>query len=291
MPIARPEAPTHDLAYEHFSLRPITPHIGAEIHGLDLSEPLSEAQLKEVRRALHDWMVLVIRDQDLDREAHKRFGRSFGELHSHPMNYSRAGDPEILIVRTTADSAFTAGDGWHTDVTCDEIPPLASALYIRETPACGGGDTLYADMYLAYEMLSEPMQEMLEGLTAIHDGAIPYVGNYKSTPPEGGYPRNEHPVIAVHPVTGRKVLYVNSGFTSHIRGLRPWESRSLLDSLYQLIATTPRLHCRVEWKPNTLTLWDNRCTQHHAVWDYYPHTRSGERVSVVGDERPRGVAG
>ncbi len=277
--------------YDSFSVTPLTPHLGAEVDQLDLSQPLDETQLADVRAAFADWSVLVFRDQHLDREAHKRFGRYFGTLHSHPMNYSRTGDPEILVVRTTANSAYTAGDGWHTDVTCDAIPPMGSALYIRETPECGGGDTLYADMYLAYEMLSEPMQQMLEGLTAIHDGAIPYVGNYKSTPPEGGYPRNEHPVIAVHPVTGRKILYVNSGFTSHIRGLQPWESRSLLDSLYRLIATTPRLHCRVEWQPNTLTFWDNRCTQHHAVWDYYPYTRSGERVSVVGDEPPRGVAG
>ena len=296
----RTDDPAHERAgsvtdrttsYASFSVSPLTPHLGAEIDHLDLSQPLDDAQLADIRQAFADWSVLVFRDQHLDREAHKRFGRYFGTLHSHPMNYSRAGDPEILMVRTTADSAYTAGDGWHTDVTCDAIPPLGSALYIRETPECGGGDTLYADMYLAYEMLSEPMQQMLEGLTAIHDGAIPYVGNYKSTPPEGGYPRNEHPVITVHPVTGRKVLYVNSGFTSHIRGLQPWESRALLDSLYKLIATTPRLYCRVEWQPNTLTLWDNRCTQHHAVWDYYPYTRSGERVSVVGDEPPRGVAG
>jgi taurine dioxygenase len=281
----------HELPveYDAFTVEPLTPHLGAEVSGLDLAQRLDDDQLAALRRAWADWSVLVFRDQHLDRDAHKRFGRYFGTLHTHPMNYSRDGDPEILKVRTTADSAYTAGDGWHTDVTCDAIPPMASALYITETPECGGGDTLYADMYLAYEMLSEPMQQMLEGLTAIHDGALPYVGTYKSTPPEGGYPRNEHPVIAVHPVTGRKVLYVNSGFTSHIRGLQPWESRSILDALFRLIATTPRLHCRVEWQPDTLTLWDNRCTQHHAVWDYHPFTRSGERVSVVGDEPPRGV--
>ncbi len=287
---SRPGAVTERTTqYETFAVTPLTPHLGAEVDRLDLSQPLDDGQLADLHRAFADWSVLVFRDQHLDREAHKRFGRYFGTLHTHPMNYSRDGDPEILVVRTTANSAYTAGDGWHTDVTCDAIPPMASALYIRETPECGGGDTLYADMYLAYEMLSEPMQQMLEGLTAIHDGAIPYVGSYKSTPPEGGYPRNEHPVVAVHPVTGRKVLYVNSGFTSHIRGLQPWESRSLLDSLYRMIATTPRLHCRVEWRPNTLTLWDNRCTQHHAVWDYYPYTRSGERVSVLDEAPPRGV--
>ncbi len=277
-------------SYASFSIEPLTPHLGAEVGDLDLSVPLDDAQLADLRQAFADWSVLVFRDQVLDREAHKRFGRYFGDLHSHPMNYARTGDADILIVKTTADSAYTAGDGWHTDVTCDEVPPLASALYITETPECGGGDTLYADMYLAYELLSPAMQHFLEGLTAVHDGAKPYVGAYKSTPPEGGYPCNEHPVVTVHPETGRKVLYVNSAFTTRIRGLRKWESEALLGSLYDHIATTPRLHARVEWRPNTLTLWDNRCTQHHAVWDYYPHSRYGERVSVVGDA-PRGVAG
>ena len=278
-------------SYDSFDVAPLTPHLGAEVQGLDLAQPLTAAQVVDVKQAFRDWSVLVFRDQQLDRESHKAFGRLFGTLHSHPMNYSRGGDAEILSIRTTADSAYTAGDGWHTDVTCDPIPPLASALYITETPECGGGDTLYADMYLAYELLSDAMKDFLEPLTAVHDGALPYVGAYKSTPPEGGYPRNEHPVIAVHPETGHKVLYVNSAFTSHIRGLSPWESRMILDGLFNHIATTPRLYCRVEWQPNTLTLWDNRCTQHHAVWDYYPHTRSGERVSVIGTEPPRGVNG
>ncbi len=143
-------------------------------------------------------------------------------------------------------------------------------------------------MYLAYDLLSPAMQTFLEGLTAVHDGGPSYVGSYKSTPPEGGYPRNEHPVVTVHPVTGKKVLYVNSGFTSHIRELEEWESRAVLDALFAHVASTPRLHCRVEWRPNTLTLWDNRCTQHHVVWDYYPHSRYGERVSVVGDAAPAG---
>lgn len=192
-----------------------------------------------------------------------------------------------MVVKTTADSAYTAGDGWHTDVTCDANPPLGSMLYITEVPECGGGDTLFANMYLAFELLSEPMQRFLEGLTAVHDGAIPYVGAYKTTPPEGGYPRNEHPVVTVHPETGRKVLYVNSGFTSHIKGMQRWESKAVLESLYDFIATTPRLHCRVRWEPNTLTFWDNRCTQHHAVWDYHPCSRYGERVSILGDEPPR----
>jgi len=275
--------------YDSFAVTSLTPHIGAEVEQFDLSEPLDDQQLADLHQAFADWSVLVFRDQHLDRDAHKAFGRYFGDLHVHPLNHTRSGDPEIYVVKTTKDSPYIAGDAWHTDVTCDAVPPMASALYVTETPEVGGGDTLYADMYLAYEMLSPAMQSFLEGLTAVHDGAIPYVGSYSSTPPEGGYPRNEHPVVAVHPVTGNKVLYVNSGFTSHIKGLRRWESRALLDALYTHIAATPRLLCRVQWEPNTLTLWDNRCTQHHAVWDYHPSSRYGERVSVVGDAGPVGV--
>jgi len=188
-------------------------------------------------------------------------------------------------VKTSADSRYAAGDGWHTDVSCDEIPPLGSMLYVTEAPECGG-DTLFADMYLAYELLSEPMKRFLDPLEAVHDGAIPYIGAYKTTPPEGGYPRSTHPVVTRHPETGRRVLFVNSGFTSHIAGLSRAESRAILDMLFRHIDSTPRLCCRVEWQPNTLTFWDNRCTQHHAIWDYYPNSRSGERVSVVGGERP-----
>ena len=281
----------HQRHYGSFEVSTLTPHLGAEVLGIDLSQPLTDTQVVDVRAAFTDWRVLVFRDQHLDRDAHKAFARHFGRLHVHPMNHARGDDPEILVVKTTADSPYTAGDGWHTDVSCDEIPPFASALYITETPECGGGDTLYADMHLAYELLSAPMQSFLEGLTAVHDGGMPYIGKYKSTPPEGGYPRSEHPVIAVHPATGRKVLYVNSGFTTHIKGLTAWESRALLDALFRHIATTPRLHCRVEWTPGTLTLWDNRCTQHHAVWDYHPYSRYGERVSILGDERPVGASG
>lgn len=284
----RVPVPDRRTRYETFELRTLTPHLGAEIRGLDVSQSLADEQVVELQQAFLDWMVLVIRDQRLTRDDHKAFARRFGRLHVHPMHAGRhrGGDPEILPVVTNAEVAYAAGDGWHTDVTCDEIPPLGSMLYVTETPACGGGDTLFADMYLAYDLLSDALKRFLEPLEAVHDGAIPYVGAYRTKPPEGGYPRHRHPVIARHPETGRRVLYVNSGFTSHIVGLRPAESRAILDLLYQHIATTPRLHCRVEWQPNTLTFWDNRCTQHHAVWDYYPYSRRGERVSIVGEKRP-----
>lgn len=284
----RTSPPTYRTDYESFRLDPLTPHIGAEVRGLDLSKPLTESQDREVREAFRDWMVLVFRDQDLTRDQHKDFGRHFGRLHSHPMHKGghRGSDPEILPVVTAHDSPPTAGNGWHTDVSCDEVPPFGSMLYVTEVPGNGGGDTLFADMALAYELLSEPMQQFLDPLDAVHDGAIPYVGSYRSTPPEGGYPRHHHPIITRHPDSGRKILYVNSGFTSHIVGLAPNESRAILDMLFDQIATTPRLHCRVSWEPGTLTFWDNRCTQHHAIWDYSPMTRRGERVSVISGSRP-----
>ena len=280
------ETPPIRTVYRTFEVAPLTPHIGAEVAGVDLAKALSNECAQDIHDAWMDWKVLVFRDQRLTRDQHKRFGRRFGKLHVHPMQHKYGGDPEILTVKTTGDSPYTAGDGWHTDVTCDEVPPLGSMLYVTETPACGGGDTLFADMALAYRLLSPPIREFLGGLTAVHDGAIPYVGSYKSTPPPGGYPRNEHPVVVRHPETGQRILYVNQGFTSHIRGLSRRESRAVLDMLYRHIDATPRLWCRVSWRPNTLAFWDNRCTQHHAVWDYYPHSRYGERVSIVGDARP-----
>jgi taurine dioxygenase len=267
------------------ALRTLTPHIGAEILDVDLSKPLNNEEFATIHQAHLDHMVLVFRDQHLNREQHKAFAAKFGVLHVHPPNKQRDGDSEMLQVKTTANSAYTAGDGWHTDVTCDEFPPMGSMLYITEVPECGG-DTLYADMYLAYELLSDTMKDLLDGLVALHDGALPYLGSYKIQPAEGQYPCHEHPVIATHPETGKKLLDVNAGFTSHIKGLSRVESRALLEMLFRHISSTPRLTCRVQWQPNTLTLCDNRCTQHHAIWDYHPHSRYGERVSIIAASRP-----
>jgi len=280
--------------YETISVTTLTPHIGAEVHGVDLSQPLSNAQMRDVRQAFVDWSVLVFRDQHLTQEQHKAFARKFGPLHAHPLKssagYDDHGDPEILAVKTTQKSKYTAGDAWHTDVSCDEKPPMGSMLYMKQTPEDGGGDTLFADMYRALETLSAPLQRFLERRHAVHDGALPYLGSYHYAPAAGtNYPRNVHPVVTRHPESGRPVLFVNSGFTTHIEGLARKESRALLDFLFTHIATTPALTCRVRWEPNTLTFWDNRCTQHHAVWDYYPQSRYGERVSIVG-ERPIAAA-
>jgi taurine dioxygenase len=268
-------------------IRPITPHLGAEVFDVDLSSSISDGEFAVLQQAFLDWSVLVFRDQHLDQRQHKSFASRFGELHTHPMHKERSiKDPFVLTVNTDAHSNYTAGDGWHTDVTCDAFPPMGSMLYVTEVPEGGGGDTLFANMYLAYDLLSDTLKEMIADLIALHDGALPYVGAYKSTPPQGGYPRNEHPVVVTHPETGRKLLYVNAGFTSRIKGLHAEESRTILDLLFRHINSTPKLTARVQWQPGTLTFWDNRCTQHHAVWDYFPHSRYGERVSIIASERP-----
>ncbi len=271
--------------YESINVRPLSPVIGAEIEGVDLSQELTNHQFAEVRRAFLEHQIIVFRDQTLSAEDHKRFGRRFGKLHVHALQAMRDGDNERLQVRASKNSKYVAGEGWHTDVTCDEEPPMGSMLYITQTPEIGcGGDTLFANMYLAYEMLSEPMKAFLGGLTAVHDGAIPYIGSY-GYKPEQPFNKTEHPVIIRHPDTGRKVLFVNPGFTSHIRELSRPESADILQMLYRMVEVNPLITCRVRWTPNTLVFWDNRCTQHHALWDYYPLARSGHRVSIIG-ERP-----
>jgi taurine dioxygenase len=273
--------------YEAIAVRPLTPVIGAEIEGVDLSGELSNHQFDEVHRALLEHHVIVFRDQHLSGEDHKRFARRFGTLHVHPLQRMKGGDIERLEIVADAESKFVAGEGWHTDVTCDAEPPMGSLLYLPETPEIGGqhgfgGDTLFANTHLAYEMLSAPMQAMLEGLTAVHDGAIPWIQGYGYAPQGQEFAKNEHPIVVRHPETGRKLLYVNRGFTSHIPQLARFESNALLEMLYRVIETQPALSCRVRWTPNTLVFWDNRCTQHQAIWDYFPLSRSGHRVSIVG---------
>jgi taurine dioxygenase len=291
--------------YKLIKVTPINPSIGAEIEGVDLSEQISPDVFTEINAALNEHHVVCFREQQLSDEDHKRFGRMFGKLHSHPGHaalakaievgdeegirraqlYGFGGDPEILHIKADETSKNIAGEGWHTDVTCDLEPPMGSLLYIKEIPGGGGGATMFMNMHLAYETLSPLMRSFLEGLTAIHSGAKPYTHNYGVHVPEGGWPESEHPVVCTHPGNGRKMLYVNGAFTVNIPQLAPNESDALLDMLFRHCASMPELHCRVQWTPNMLTMWDNRCTQHHAVWDYYPGKRVGQRVSVIG-ERP-----
>ena len=266
--------------YHSIEVAPLTPVIGAEVTGLDLSAELSDKQLDDVKRAFLAHHVLVFRDQRLSAEDHKRFASYFGELRHRQLAELDGGDPAVLEVSADKDSQFVSGEDWHTDGTADAEPSLGSMLYVTRTPEIGcGGDTLFASMHMAYEVLSPPMKEFLSGLTAIHDGLIPWQGY--APPPEYVVPKSEHPVVVRHPETGRRLLFVNAGFTARIVQLSRDESRAILDMLFSLV-TSPILSCRVRWTPNTLVFWDNRCTQHHAVWDYFPHSRYGERVTING---------
>lgn len=260
----------------------LTPKTGSEIHGLDLATA-SAAALAEIQSLLAERVVLVFRDQHLTREEHKAVCRHFGtgDLQRHAL--TKCHDKAVLDVKTTATSKYTAGEGWHTDVSCDPNPISTSMLYITEVPECGGGDTVFANMYLAYELLSAPVKTLARTLTAIHDGALPWKGAYGIEPPAGTqYNRTEHPVVVAHPDTGRPALFVNRGFTTHLKGVNALEQRHLLEMLFHHIEATPLITCRVRWEPNTLVMWDNVATQHHACWDYFPESRYGERVSAIG---------
>jgi taurine dioxygenase len=271
------------MTYDSIQVEKLTPHAGAEIRGVDLSRPLDERTFKEVHAALIDNGVVFFRDQHLTPDQQKAFGRLFGELHMHPAAPSLLeGHPEILVIHADENSTRVAGEVWHSDVSCDLEPPMGSILYMHELPPVGG-DTLFASMYAAYEALSEPMRRFLEPLTAMHEGEHVYRGRYGVNDTGRVFPKAEHPIVRTHPVSGRKALYVNSGFTTRIVQLTRPESDALLQFLYRHVET-PELHCRFRWQVNSVAFWDNRCVQHHAMWDYYPQRRHGHRVTIKGDK-------
>lgn len=279
--------------YNSFELKPLAPTLGAEIRGLDLSQPLSDLQFTELKRAMGEYLVLAFRGQTLDSEQHKTFARRFGTLHRHVLAKSRAiaggtDDPEILAWRTGKDSRFTAGDAWHNDVSCDATPIWGSFLRVTRLPEGGGGDTAFSNMVLAYESLSDHYKAFLDKLTAVHDGAQAWTAGYGSKPEPGKtFPATEHPVVAKHPHTGQKFLFVNEGFTSHIVQLSRAESDAVLKHLFRHVEKNLAFQVRVHWEPGTLLFWDNWATQHHAVWDYFPEERWGERVSAYLDVGPQ----
>jgi taurine dioxygenase len=272
------------MEYQTIEVRKLTPGIGAEIHGVDLSRPLDDRQFKEVHSALLNHLVIFFHDQQLGAEQHKAFGRRFGALHRHPSAPGLiAGHPEIYVIKADETSTWIAGEDWHSDVSCDAEPPMGSILYLTTVPPDGGGDTLFANMYLAYETLSEPVRKLLDGMTAIHDGEHVYRGRDVADDRGKAYPRAEHPIFRTHPVTHRKCLFVNRFFTTRIVGLGKNESAAILEMLYRHIET-PELCVRFKWRPNSVAFWDNRCVQHRALWDYYPHKRYGHRVTICGDK-------
>ncbi|KAF1061248.1 TauD/TfdA family dioxygenase [Variovorax sp.] len=270
--------------YRSFGLRRLTAAIGAEISGLDITAPLSQPQVDELHDALARHQVLFFRDQRFGLESHKAFGRRFGALHVHPSAPSHPEHPEVLRIHADADSKIVAGERWHSDVSCEQHPPLGSILYLHTLPPVGG-DTLFASMFAAYDALSPRFKALLEGLTATHDGEHVFrgrFGNYGRPDDGRRHPRASHPVVRTHPVSGRKAIFVNPGFTTHIDGVPAAESEAILGFLFAHCAK-PDFQVRFHWEPHSVAFWDNRSTQHLAVWDYFPHVRSGYRVTVQGD--------
>jgi len=270
--------------FAQIRVRRLTPMIGAEIEGVDLSKPVGPDLFAEIRQALEDHLVIFFRDQAITPDQHVAFARLFGELHIHPAAPHEPGRPELMIVEADANSERANGEGWHSDVSCDTEPPMGSILHVKACPP-EGGDTLFASMYAAYDALSDRMKAHLDGLQAVHDGEHVYRGLFRDlgVADKPAYPSAIHPVIRTHPWTGRKSLYVNSGFTTRIQGLPRDESDALLAYLYRHL-THPMFQCRFRWTANALAFWDNRCAQHHAVWDYWPNRRYGNRVTIKGEK-------
>jgi taurine dioxygenase len=265
-------------------IAPLTATIGAEIGGVDLAGELDDAVIDAIREALLEWKVVFFRDQHrLDRERHVAFGRRFGELEIHPITPKDQEQPEVFVI--PAGGKFRAPDNWHSDVTWRPEPSMGSILRAVELPPLGG-DTLWADMGKAYDLLDDETKEQIDGLQATHDYASAFG---RGQPPEvqermrAENPTVEHPVVRTHPETGRSTLYVNIAFTRSVVGMDDDEGRRLLRRLYRQ-ATIVDVQCRFRWRPGSVAFWDNRATQHIVSNDFLPARRVMERVTVAGDK-------
>ncbi len=270
--------------YESITVAPMTPTIGAEVGGFRMNGDATDVQIKEIRQALLDWKVIFFRDQDVEVGEHVEFGRRFGELEIHPFTPNREDFPEVVIIHHDENSK--AGQNtWHSDVTWRKEPSLGSILRGRIIPDVGG-DTLFADMISAFERLPDEIKERIDGARANHSFTRVFAKNMdeeKRAAFEAQYPDAVHPVVRTHPETGRKGLYVNAAFTTHILDVEPEESERLLRMLYRQ-AAVPEYQCRFRWRKNSVAFWDNRAVQHYAAFDYRPAVRRVERVTIAGDK-------
>lgn len=268
---------------------PVNPTIGAEIRGVDLSQPVDAPTYQAIHAALMAHKVIFFRDQDITPEQQVAFGRLFGELTIHPFVEHLEHLPEVLVLDNDEDHPVFATDIWHSDETFRVAPPMGSILRcVRIPPA--GGDTLWADMCAAYEGLSDKMRSFLSGLEAMHDFK-PFRRKFDSLPirekharlaeMEEELPNPIHPVVRTHPATGQKALFVNRQFTVAIKGMHEDESRALLEFLFAQ-TLVPEYQVRFRWQPHSIAFWDNAPTQHYAANDYYPVRRTMHRVTIKG---------
>jgi taurine dioxygenase len=268
--------------YDRIRVEPMTGTIGAEITGVDLRE-VDDETLSELERAWMDHKVLFFRDQRLTQAQHVAYGRRFGELEIHPFVDNVSDHPEIIVLESTPDR-FSAAETWHSDVTFRECPPLGSILYGRIIPDYGG-DTCWANMELAYELLPDDLKEEIDGLYAVHSYVKAFGRGMSPEEQEEArerFPDQKHPLVRTHPVTGRKSLFMARNFMLTIDGMTPDESRDLRYRLYEQ-STIPEIQVRFRWRPDSVAQWDNRCTQHYAVPDHGGRRRRVERVTLQGD--------
>jgi len=271
------------------TITPISSALGAQIDGVDLTRPLSPLQRDAIQQALLEYQVIFFKQQSITPQQQARFAANFGDLHIHPIYPNVPEQPEVLVL-DTAVTDVRDNAVWHTDVTFLPTPALGAVLSAKQLPAFGG-DTLWASGIAAFEGLSRPLQVLLDGLTATHDFTKSFpLERFGSTPEDlqrweqtrKNNPPLSHPVIRTHPVSGRKSLFVNEGFTTRINELSEAESEAILKLLFAH-STRPEYTIRWRWQENDVAFWDNRVTQHYAVDDYRPNRRVMHRATILGD--------
>ena len=276
----------------NYEINSLTPTIGAEISGIDLSNNLTPQDLDNIYKNLIDHQVIFFRNQNLKPEDHVAFAKSFGDIEPpHPIYPHVENFPEITLLENDPTNPPDT-DEWHTDVTFKTEPPFTSILYSKEIPP-SGGDTLWCSLIAIYDALPNNIKTELETKRAIHDMGA-FRNNFSSENNEeyskklnAGFEKfgnAVHPVVKIHPILNKKFLYINPSFTRHIIGMDMTDSNNLLSYLFSFM-TKPQYQVRFKWTPNTLALWDNRCTMHYAIGDYMPHRRVMNRITVLNDKR------
>ncbi len=266
------------------TITPIAGALGAEIGGVDLSQPMPDAVVHKIRQALLDHLVIFFHDQQLTSQQYLTFGEAFGTPVEYPLVKGIEGFPPIIEVIKRESDTVNFGGIWHADTTYLEMPPMGSMLYALQIPPYGG-DTLFANQYLAYETLSDTMRGVLDGLIGVSTSAKADVSKTREDMMQGGQSHNfqaEHPAVRTHPETGRKALYVNVAHTAHFKGMTEAESAPILEFLFQH-QVKPEFTCRFQWRVGSLAFWDNRAAQHNPVNDYHGHRRVMRRITLAGD--------
>ncbi len=277
------------MAHERIIVEPTAGALGAELSGVDLRKPLDEQTVAEIRDALFEHLVIFFRDQDITSEQYLTFAREFGDILPYPLVQGLDDFPDIVPVLKLPHETVNFGGLWHADTTYLTEPPMGAILRARELPP-RGGDTIWANMYLAYETLSDGMKRMLDGLTAVFSsekaGATAAREDRRNDAPKddsGLATTAEPPVVRIHPVTGKKILFVNNGHTTRFKDMTETESKPLLDYLFQH-QTRPEFTCRLSWRPGTIAFWDNRASQHNPVNDYHGYKRLMHRITLAGEK-------